>query len=75
MVPDDRNRYLADIAGTVRAYHARTAEQVTAIKRVDAVAETMRFARSGVDFAGLGSLSGDTVARVDSAARARRELA
>ena len=44
MVPDDRNRYLADIAGTVRAYHACTAEQVTAIKRVDAVAETMKFA-------------------------------
>jgi isobutyryl-CoA mutase len=69
MVPDDRNRYLADIAGTVRAYHARTAEQVTALKRADAVAETMKFAEErGVDFAGLGSLSRDAVARVDSTA-------
>ncbi len=63
MVPHDRNRYLADIAGTVRAYHARTAEQVTAIKRADAVAETMKFAQErGADFVGLDTLSRDAAA-------------
>ena len=64
MVPNGRNRYLADIADVVRAYHLRTAAQVAAIERADAVTETMKFAAEcGVDFAGLVQLSHDAAAK------------
>jgi methylmalonyl-CoA mutase len=36
-IPPDRVRYLAEIAATVRAYHADTAEQVQAVHRVEAL--------------------------------------
>ena len=66
MVPHGRNRYLAETADTVRAYHLRTNDQVAAIKRRQAVAETMNFATErGIDLAGLDLLNRDAQAGVD----------
>jgi isobutyryl-CoA mutase len=57
MVPNARTRYLAEIAETVRAYHARTAEQVAATRRVDAIAETIVFAgERGAELSDLETL-------------------
>jgi isobutyryl-CoA mutase len=65
MVPHGRARYLADTADTVRAYHARTAEQVAAIRRADALAEASRFAAErGVDPASLDMLSREATAQI-----------
>jgi methylmalonyl-CoA mutase len=70
MVPNARDRYLAEIAETVRAYHERTADQVTAVQRSDAVAETMTFAlQRGVGVEGLDKLSREAAAAVDPEAR------
>ncbi|HZM30317.1 MAG TPA: fused isobutyryl-CoA mutase/GTPase IcmF [Acidimicrobiales bacterium] len=41
-IPPDRVRYLAEIAGTVRDYHAETAEQAQAVYRADALATAAR---------------------------------
>jgi len=40
IVPPDRARYLAEIAGTVRGYHEHTAAQVTAARRHQALRTT-----------------------------------
>ncbi len=66
MVPHGRNRYLAETADTVRAHHLRTTDQVAAIRRADAVAETRKFAAErGIDLAGLDLLDRDAQAGVD----------
>ncbi|TDC56341.1 methylmalonyl-CoA mutase [Actinomadura sp. KC345] len=39
VIPTGRVRYLSDIAETVRGYHARTAEQVAAVRRVQRLDE------------------------------------
>ncbi|WP_067860463.1 fused isobutyryl-CoA mutase/GTPase IcmF [Nocardia shimofusensis] len=62
IIPTSRVRYLAEIADTVRGYHARTAEQVHAAQRVQrlelvagelaedtAVAELLESARANLD--------------------------
>lgn len=42
LVPATQVRYLAEIAETVRSYHRHTADQVTAIGRLDAAEQTRR---------------------------------
>jgi methylmalonyl-CoA mutase len=42
VVPAARERYLSDIADTVRAYHATTGDQVAAVRRQDALAQARR---------------------------------
>ena len=70
MVPNARDRYLAEIAESVRAYHEQTADQVTAVQRSDAVAETMTFAlQRGVGVDGLDTLSREAAAAVDPEVR------
>jgi methylmalonyl-CoA mutase len=70
MVPNARDRYLAEIAETVRVYHERTSDQVTAVQRSEAVAETVAFAsQRGVEVAGLDILSREAAAAVDPEAR------
>jgi isobutyryl-CoA mutase len=70
MVPNARLRYLAEIAETVRGYHARTVEQVAAVKRADALTEAIGFAAErGADLPGLDGLSREAVAGIDLAAR------
>jgi isobutyryl-CoA mutase len=70
MVPHARIRYLAEIAETVRAYHARTAEQVAAMRRSDAVEEAADFAvEKGIDLAGLRALRDEAAGAVDPEAR------
>ena len=66
MVPHGRNRYLAETADTVRAHHLRTTDQVAALRRADAVAETTKFATErGIDLAGLDLLNREAQAGVD----------
>ena len=66
MVPHGRNRYLAETADTVRAHHLRTTDQVAALRRADAVAETTKFATErGIDMAGLDLLNREAQAGVD----------
>jgi isobutyryl-CoA mutase len=66
MVPNARDRYLAETAETVRAYHARTDEQVAALKRADAVTDTASFAAErGVDLGGLDTLGAEAAAAID----------
>lgn len=51
VVPADRTRYLAEISGTVRGYHARTAElvdQARAVQRLRWVADTVAEARDAL---------------------------
>ena len=70
MVPNARLRYLAEIAETVRAYHARTAQQVAATSRADAVTEAIAFAAErGVEAGGLEKLSREAAAGVETEAR------
>ncbi len=70
MVPNARDRYLAEIAETVRAYHKRTSDQVATVQRSEAVAETMAFAlERGVEVAGLDKLDREASAAVDPEAR------
>ena len=70
MVPNARDRYLAEIAETVRAYHERTSDQVATVQRSEAVAETMAFAlERGVEVAGLDKLNREASAAVDLEAR------
>src|SRR4051794_39012874 len=38
IIPGNRSRYLAEISETVRGYHAKTAQQVAAIRKRDALA-------------------------------------
>lgn len=71
IIPTSRVRYLAEIADTVRDYHARTAEQVGAAQRVQrlelvaaelpedaAVAELLDAARADLDPADAALLAG-----------------
>ncbi len=70
MVPNARIRYLAEIADTVRDYHARTAEQVAATRRADAIAETITFAgERGVDLSDLETLRREAADAVDTETR------
>jgi methylmalonyl-CoA mutase len=53
IVPAERERYLAEIAQTVRRYHAQTAQQVRVARELQALDIARRlFAQSGADAAG-----------------------
>jgi isobutyryl-CoA mutase len=60
IVPVNREHYLGEVAETVRAYHARTAEQVAAVQRAEAVSQTIAFAhQAGADVSGLDALANE----------------
>ena len=66
MVPHGRNRYLAETADTIRAHHLRTTDQVAALRRADAVAQTTKFAMEhGIDMPGLDVLNREAQGGVD----------
>ncbi|HEU5470370.1 MAG TPA: fused isobutyryl-CoA mutase/GTPase IcmF [Actinophytocola sp.] len=70
VVPPARVRYLSDIAETVRTYHARTGEQVVAVRRQDALTE----ARQALQDAGRSSSDIDELAE-EAARRVDRDNA
>lgn len=57
VVPAARARYLSDIAETVRAYHAKTDDQVDAVRRRSALSE----ARTALDAAGSSTSDIETL--------------
>ena len=71
IVPSDRTRYLAEIAGVVRAYHRDTREQALAVRRSDNVQGTLdMLAQHDHDPpAALLDLAHDTAANVEPDAR------
>ena len=70
IVPTSRERYLGEIAGTVRDYHARTVDQAAAVKRAEAVADTIVFAtHMGADVTGLDALQEEAEAAVGAEER------
>jgi len=72
VVPADRRRYLAEIAGTVRAYHATTDRLATAARRAQQVAAVAAMAdEAGIDSGPLAPL-GDAG---DASAEAARLVA
>ena len=57
VLPKGRERYLADIASTVRAYHATTGQQIEAVRRHHALARTRdELAAAGRDTSALEEL-------------------
>ena len=50
IVPSSRVRYLAEIAGSVRAYHQRTREQVSIARERQQLTETQRMLRESPSF-------------------------
>jgi methylmalonyl-CoA mutase len=54
IVPAERVRYLADIAGTVRGYHADTARRAGQVRRAQHTAATRALMEEGADRAGRG---------------------
>ncbi|MBX6387221.1 MAG: methylmalonyl-CoA mutase, partial [Microbispora sp.] len=74
IVPPSRVRYLAEIAETVRGYHARTAEQAEAVRRHHHLA-TVRdmLAAEGADTSAVDRLLEQAEARIDDGSRALLE--
>ena len=72
VVPPERLRYLADVAGTVRGYHAETHRQADAVRRATQVGATAALVaeRTGEVPADLEALAVDTSAAVSADSRA-----
>jgi methylmalonyl-CoA mutase len=73
IVPPDRVRYLADVAGTVRDYHAATAAQVEVARRLQALRTTgglLADAGSSDAAAAVGALQEAAEHELDPSARA-----
>ena len=71
LVPGPRQRYLAEIAEAVRAYHADTAEQVAAVRAVDQLeAVRDRLAATGRPTADVEGLLAEAAGAVDQASLA-----
>ena len=72
IIPTERTRYLADIAGTVRDYHAETGRQVAAVRRASQTAAAAAIAAERGDAAApaMAALAGELAAEVDPSARA-----
>ena len=65
-VPAERDRYLAEIAAVVRAYHARTRELTGALRRADALSLAAGVAaENGLETRDLEALAGEAKAAVD----------
>jgi len=56
IIPPERTRYLADIAQTVRRYHEKTDQQVTALRRRDHLIQAARILEEKAPEAGKESL-------------------
>ncbi|MHB1535856.1 MAG: fused isobutyryl-CoA mutase/GTPase IcmF [Acidimicrobiales bacterium] len=70
LVPPSRTPYLADIAETVRAYHARSAEQVALVRRLQQVTSTAALLASrGMSTADVDGLVVETEAALDADTR------
>ncbi|MBN2623559.1 MAG: cobalamin-dependent protein, partial [Acidimicrobiales bacterium] len=72
LVPADRVRYLADIAATVRDYHATTAAEVEAARRRQHVATTRDLLRGGdaaADTTAVDALAEQTAAALSPGSR------
>ncbi|MFC4001046.1 fused isobutyryl-CoA mutase/GTPase IcmF [Prauserella oleivorans] len=68
IIPTNRTRYLAEIAETVRAYHAETERQAEAVrKREHLAAARDALAADGADTTALGRLLAHAESDVDSA--------
>ncbi|HEV2779279.1 MAG TPA: fused isobutyryl-CoA mutase/GTPase IcmF [Actinophytocola sp.] len=66
VVPPGRVRYLSEIAETVRAYHARTDEQVAAVRRQAALSEAQQaLAEADSSTSDLDRLTDEAARRVD----------
>jgi len=66
VIPASRERYLADIAATVRGYHAKTREHVAAVRKVDQLrAAKDALAADGADTAAIERLLADAESAVD----------
>jgi methylmalonyl-CoA mutase len=73
IVPVERIRYLAEIAGTVRSYHRVTEEQAEAARRHQQVAATVDLVAARLDqdaVADLAAVATEVAAAVDPASRA-----
>src|SRR5690606_28643321 len=71
VVPPERSHYLAEVADTVRAYHARTAEQVEVARRRQGLRTTRELlARSGKPTADVEALLDETERQLDAESRA-----
>ncbi|HUB72329.1 MAG TPA: fused isobutyryl-CoA mutase/GTPase IcmF [Acidimicrobiales bacterium] len=69
VVPPARQGYLAEIAATVRGYHAETARQAELLRRAGNVAAAAEFAsRQGRRIEGLAALAAEAAAAVSPAA-------
>ncbi|GAB3584469.1 methylmalonyl-CoA mutase family protein [Amycolatopsis endophytica] len=67
VIPAARERYLADIAATVRGYHEKTREQVAAVRKVDHFrAAKDALAAEGADTQAIESLLTTAESEVDS---------
>ena len=68
-VPAGRDRYLAEIAATVRAYHAESAAQVAALRRADSLATAVGLAAErGLGTSALEALAAQARAAVGTEA-------
>ena len=65
VVPGERERYLADIAGTVRDYHATTEAQAAIAGEVQAVRTTARLLEAGEGAEAVDALLDEVSARLD----------
>ncbi|MDQ0380135.1 fused isobutyryl-CoA mutase/GTPase IcmF [Amycolatopsis thermophila] len=67
VIPASRERYLADIAATVRGYHEKTREQVAAVRKVDQLtAAKDALAAEGADTGPIEALLAKAESEVDS---------
>ena len=70
LLPDNRQRYLAEIAGTVRAYHEAGEIQVRRAREHQQLRESARLlADNGADGSGAAALAEQRLAAMDPAAR------
>ncbi|MEU6644785.1 fused isobutyryl-CoA mutase/GTPase IcmF [Saccharomonospora sp. NPDC046836] len=74
IIPPQRIRYLAEIAGVVRGYHERTRQQVDAVRRREHLAAAQdALAAEGADTAALDRLLAQAESDVDTATTALLE--
>ncbi|NKQ53083.1 methylmalonyl-CoA mutase family protein [Amycolatopsis sp. K13G38] len=70
VIPNSRARYLADVSDTVRGYHARTNEQVEAVRERDQLAAAKAaLERVSADTEAISELLAEAESRVDDGTR------
>ena len=76
IVPAERDRYLAEVAGTIRAYHAVSADQAKIARerqQLRAARRMLEDANAGIDSAALDGLIAERDAALDADSRALLE--